>query len=258
LANLGIGAVEGTTMVLTVGSSAAVRLTSREAVFDDAGRAWCYPLDDRHFVVGEASNSGGLVLNWFAEILGFESAGSMTEELLPHTPYEPVDALLLPTLSGERAPGYQEELRGELIDLALSTSRSDLVTSAVEGIALFCRFIFDDVVRAVGSKPERTILTGSLGRARPIAQLAPVLFGPTAEREEIEQSSAIGAAVLAVAAHTGTDIDEVVSALPPLDSVESDSRPEFADYLEGKYERFADAYRVASGRIKAVEPAGPD
>jgi gluconokinase len=258
LANLGIGAVSPDTGVLTAGSSAAVRITCPEPIFDPQRRTWCYRLDDDHYVVGEASNSGGLVLNWFARILGYDSASAMSDELVPDPPYDPVDALLLPTLSGERAPGYQEELRGELIDLALSTTRQDLVIATMEGIGLFCRFIFDDLNRATGAPPHRTILTGQLGRSRPFGNLAPFLFGSCSTRKEMDQSSAVGAAMLGIKATAGVDYKEILSRLPQLEDVEAISSAPFARYLDEKYVRFKEAYEVASSRIKAVEPLGPE
>ena len=257
LANLGIGAVTPETAVLTVGSSAAVRQTHPSPVFDDAQRTWCYILDQDHYVVGEASNSGGLVVDWFATLLGFDSAKEMTAALLPEVPYEPVDPLLMPTMAGERAPGYQEELRGELIDLGLNAERGDVVTAVVEGIAFFTRFIAEDLARAVPAQPNRTLLTGTLGRARPIRRLAPYLFGSCAEREEVDRSSAVGAAMLGIAARTGACIEEVAGRLPPITDIETGADAEFREYLDTKYKRFREAYRVASDRIKTVEPAGP-
>ncbi|MDE2571292.1 MAG: gluconokinase [bacterium] len=62
LANLGVGAVERTTMAVTLGTSAAARVVTREPLFDAQGRTFCYALDDEHCVVGGPTSSAGGVL----------------------------------------------------------------------------------------------------------------------------------------------------------------------------------------------------
>jgi hypothetical protein len=63
--------------------------------------------------------------------------------------------------------------------------------------------------------------------------------------------------MLGIAARTGASIEEIAGRLPPITDIETGADAEFRDYLDTKYERFREAYRVASDRIKAVEPAGP-
>ena len=71
-ANLGDGAFREGEMVVTVGSSGAVRMCSPHPVFDPEERSWCYYLADGIWVGGGAINNGGIVYSWIKDLVGEE------------------------------------------------------------------------------------------------------------------------------------------------------------------------------------------
>lgn len=268
LANLGSGA--GSRPVLTVGSSSAVRRTVGTPLLDPEARAWCYPLDHDLFVIGEASNSGGLVLSWLAKLLGFEDVQAMTERAWPGPKAPRTRVLCLPTMLAERAPGYAESLSGHFSGLTTRHHREDLALAAIEGVAFFARLMFDDLKR-VGVDTDwdgSTVLTGGTGSGTRFSKLAAHLLGPIRPVSGTHPSTAFGAAMLAMKSDTGADYAELNLRMgrPAIygphredgptdrgagargDGAQDESGPDedwYTAYLEEKYARFRKAYERA-------------
>ena len=112
LANLGAGVTEPGDMVVTIGTSCAVRTGTRRMITDAQTRLFCYVLDDGYFVVGGPSNSGGVVVDWlYRQVLSGPMGGTDIGEkaefdaLLVQAEQVNVDDLLFfPYVAGERAP----------------------------------------------------------------------------------------------------------------------------------------------------------
>ena len=69
-------------MVITVGSSGAVRMCDHQPVFDPNQRSWCYYLADGIWVGGGAINNGGIVYSWMNNLLNDNTQW----ELIPSVP----------------------------------------------------------------------------------------------------------------------------------------------------------------------------
>ena len=67
-ANLG-SYLEPGTASLTIGTSGAVRITSKQPVVNDEAMTFNYIIDDTSFACGGAINNGGIVLNWLLQNL---------------------------------------------------------------------------------------------------------------------------------------------------------------------------------------------
>lgn len=52
------------TRSLTIGTSAAARRSTADSMAERDNSVWCYPLDSQQYVVGQASNNGGAVIDW--------------------------------------------------------------------------------------------------------------------------------------------------------------------------------------------------
>ncbi|MGE5334050.1 MAG: FGGY family carbohydrate kinase, partial [Nitrososphaerota archaeon] len=64
LANLAAGVIGNEQMVLTIGTSCAVRIGTTAPITDPATRSFCYVLGGNYYIAGAASNSGGIMLDW--------------------------------------------------------------------------------------------------------------------------------------------------------------------------------------------------
>lgn len=203
LANLGVGAVSEHTMVLTIGTSLAVRGGTRQPVSDPATELFCYVLDAERYIVGGASNSGGIMPDWlYHKVLGPGSQGQPpTEEglarMVAAAEHARADDLLcLPYVAGERAPLWQADAKAVFFGLDLEDTAATMLRAAIEGIILNAYWIASGLIERLGA-PARVLATGRVLQTEWIRQLTADVFGlPVFYRGAVD-ASVLGAATLA-------------------------------------------------------------
>lgn len=207
LANLGVGILGGEETVLTIGTSCAVRTGVSRPVTDVATRSFCYVLAENRYIAGGASNSGGIVLDWLAHHLLSHATSEATgvspvdQQALASLLAAAADAadddlLLLPYISGERAPLWDAAASGACVGLRLRHTSAHVLRAAVEGVLFNAYWIASGLFNAVG-RPQRIIASGKVLEAGWIRQLAADIFGlPVVYRGDID-ASVRGAALLA-------------------------------------------------------------
>jgi gluconokinase len=157
-ANLGSRATEPGQIAVTIGTSAAIRMVTREPVLDEKMRTFCYRLDEKRCIVGGASNNGTNALEWLRTAV-FQSsldAETFANQALNAPPAS--DGLLfLPYLYGERAPLYDASVRGGFHGLTARHTQAHLVRATMEGV-LFNLKIIAEALEA--RQPIRTLHAG--------------------------------------------------------------------------------------------------
>ncbi|MGB3615941.1 MAG: gluconokinase, partial [Elainellaceae cyanobacterium] len=135
LANLGVGAAPGEVTV-TVGTSGAVRALVAAPQTDPQERLFCYALTENRWVVGGATNNGGIVLRWVRDHLA--DAEVDTAHLLQTDPYNILTRIAAtvpagsgglffhPYLAGERSPLWDANARGSFFGLALHHTKAHM------------------------------------------------------------------------------------------------------------------------------------
>ncbi|MGC8777968.1 MAG: gluconokinase [Candidatus Caldatribacteriaceae bacterium] len=190
-ANLGEGAFREREMVVTVGSSGAVRMCEREPIFDPRGRSWCYYLADGIWVGGGAINNGGIVYSWIRELLGEKEDFSL--DISRERP------LFLPFLTGERSPSWNPYARGILFGLSYFHTPEALIQSALEGVAFRVRSIYEMLCEVMGT-PRRVILSGGFATTENGKRVLCDVLGVPVEVSHYPSASAKGAFLLALRA----------------------------------------------------------
>lgn len=144
LANLGVGATRAGVVACSVGTSGAVRAVVTRPTFDAEGRLFCYALAEDLWVTGGAISNGGLVLRWLGDTVLSDVADDARRR--GTDPYEALAALagqappgaggllMLPSLTGERAPHWSSVPRGVVFGLQRHHGRPHLVRAAMEGV----------------------------------------------------------------------------------------------------------------------------
>jgi gluconokinase len=204
LANLAVNAMDGQRMAITVGTSLAVRIGSSVPLVDADAQPFCYVLDEGRYIVGGASNNGGVVLDWlFRSVLG--GPGMLSSSQLPAAFDELVEAagsatsdglICLPYVAGERAPLWDAEARGVLAGLTVSHTAPQIMRSAIEGILFNARWIAEPLL-ARRDPPQEVCATGRLLELAWIRQLAADIFGlPVRPLGDVD-ASLLGAVKLA-------------------------------------------------------------
>lgn len=204
LANIGVGAIASDQLAITIGTSSAVRKLVSEPLTDPQARTFCYALNEKQWLIGGASNNGGIVLRWFRDRFGYpenehEDAYDRLIDLARSIPAGAEGLLFLPFLSGERAPYWNADARGVFFGVSMRHERSHFVRAVLEGILLAAYSI--TTVLSDLTQPSQTILaSGGMARSSIWLQLMADVFGIEVLVPEVFEASGFGAAVLAMVA----------------------------------------------------------
>lgn len=209
LSNLGTGAIDPGVVAATIGTSGAIRQVTDRPVTDPQGRTFCYALTRDHWVVGGAISSGGIVLRWFRD--NFAGEEQAVARLLGEDPYDLITRyaarvepgagglILLPFLSGERAPYWNANARGVLFGLALHHTRAHVARAVLEAVIYAMHSVQQALEEQAGPSVEIRA-TGGFARSPLWLQIMADVFGREVVVAESHESSCLGAAVLAMVA----------------------------------------------------------
>ncbi|EHV0153109.1 TPA: gluconokinase [Enterococcus faecalis] len=207
LSNLGVNAIDGKTLALTIGTSGAVRMVSNKPVTDKHGRTFCYALTKDKWVIGGPVNNGGIVFRWVRDQLF--APEKITAEQMQVDSYEILtqiaekipagsDGLLFhPFLGGERAPLWDANAKGSFIGLTTRHTRAHMVRAALEGI-VFNLYSVMLILEELVERPQKIHATGGFARSSLWRQLLADIFEQDVSIPESYESSCLGAAVLAM------------------------------------------------------------
>lgn len=185
--------------------------------------------------------SAASALSWYADIHGDENPERLVNEAAASKALNnPNRVYFLPYLSGERTPHNNPYATGSFIGLTGGTTRNDLVTAIMEGVA----FAFADgmqVLQETGAKIDTISVIGG-GRRWPYwgRMLASVLGQNMTYHEGTDVGPSLGAARLAKIAHTNADPKTVCTA-PPIKQVIQPEAPLRSMMLE-RLEKWRDMY----------------
>ncbi|MBW4527202.1 MAG: gluconokinase [Phormidium tanganyikae FI6-MK23] len=219
LANIGVGAIASDQLAITIGTSSAVRKVVSEPLTDEQARTFCYAFTDKQWLIGGASNNGGIVLRWFRDQFGqpeMEQGGNAYDLLIELAESVPAGAeglLFLPFLSGERAPYWNADARGVFFGVSLQHQRSHFTRAVLEGI-LFAAYSITTVLSDLTQTSQSILVSGGMARSSLWRQMMADVFGIEVLAPEVYEASGFGAAVLAMYAVKQIDqLEEVRSMI---------------------------------------------
>jgi gluconokinase len=249
LANIGIGTSLAGDLALTLGTSGAIRVLVDAPALDAEGRTFCYYADDRHFIVGGPTSSAGAALDWIFALLladvAKEQRFARAVEIATGVPPGSDGLVVLPFLSGERAPYWRSDLRGSFEGLDLAHDRSTIVRAGFEGVVFGMRAVYD-AVRAIAGSAERLLLSGGLTKAPLVRSLLADVFELPAVQPHVQEASAFGAALVAA---------QAIGAIP-----DATAAARAVGYAEPELprEHARDTYRAAYARYTRLVAAHLD
>jgi gluconokinase len=212
MASLGTGIAVPGQMVLTVGTSGAVRKIVGEPWFDPGERTFCYLLIDRSarpqaeggeegplWFIGGAINNGGLTLQWVREKLYPDLAGAAGYEQLAQdaasVPPGAEGVFLLPYFAGERSPHWAPKDKGMMYGLGMAHNRAHFARAAMEGVANCLADVWDALYGSETSN-EMVRVTGGITRTPLWVQILADMLGVPLMTLEVADTSATGAGLL--------------------------------------------------------------
>lgn len=193
LANLGSLARHAEDLVVTVGTSSAVRINLTHPIPDEKQRIFSYWLDEGQYVVGGASNNGGGVLDWLMKQV-LSRRKSDIPDMLAGTKPGPENPIFLPYLFGERAPVWDAGARAAFIGMTPQHTKAHLLRSAMEGI-IFNLLAIKKILEEQGHSPKNLIANGGFAYSGPWVQMLADIFGLPVTLQENPEASAFGAAL---------------------------------------------------------------
>jgi gluconokinase len=162
MANMG-AADEPGTLVVTVGTSSAARLIVQAPHIDSEMRSFCYYIRKGYWLLGGASNNGGIVLQWLQEDY-FHASENVPDFLNQAASVKPgaEGLIFLPYLMGERAPIWNARARGVLFGLQIRHGRAEMVRASLEAV-IYCLFGVSQPLLEQGGI-RRILATGGFAR----------------------------------------------------------------------------------------------
>ena len=236
---VGAGAMPQGIMTLSVGTSAAIRLSMPEPTYTDSISTWCYYLRRGHYLAGAATSGAGNCVNWFRNtVLGgaypFEKLQELAAQADGSLP------IYLPFNFGERAPGYRGERKGGFCLLEGSHGAGHLYRALLEGV-LFNVYHCYQVLTERAGEPAEIRISGGITRSPLWLGIAADLFGREMLLGDVEHMSLLGAVAVALKAMGGISRledfpSEITGAVQP--------DPARRDALLGRYAQYLDLYRA--------------
>ena len=199
-------------------------------------------LDDDHPFVGGSNNLGGGLIEWLKQAFYADD----------HSPYESMESeaqeggvgaaglVFMPYLMGERAPIWDEDVRGAFLGIERIHGRKQFARSVFESTAYLTKALCDEL-EAQGHRVDRVRVSGGLARVKLISQIKADVLGKDVEEMADFESTAIGALSIMLA---GRGVYRTWSeAAGALTSVRAVYRPNPSNHAV--YRRLLDLYHLA-------------
>jgi hypothetical protein len=134
-ANVGSGALGAGRVAVTIGTTSALRAVLPGSAPPVPPGLWAYLVDRETALVGGALTEGGNLAAWLRSILRLGDPSTLEARLAALEPGSH-GLTLLPTLAGERSPGYRPGARGAVASLSLAATPLEIMRAGLEAVAL--------------------------------------------------------------------------------------------------------------------------
>ncbi|WP_161596842.1 gluconokinase [Chitinophaga vietnamensis] len=199
LAQLGSAAMDAGHATLTIGTSGAVRMAIPGAVTDPQARLFTYLLTDDVYIMGGATNNGGVVLQWLLRDF-LQQPPENTDRLINEALALPPDGLLcLPYLLGERAPIWDSGATAAFIGIQPQHRAPHFTRAVLEGTC-FALLNIKNALQETAGEVRKISVSGGFTHSPAWIQLLADIFGQPMTLQQQSDASALGAIILAASA----------------------------------------------------------
>lgn len=235
LNQIGAGALKEGIMTFSVGTSAAIRMTTARPLLPETPSLWSYFTLSSH-LLGAAVSGACNCQDWCKKtFFPNDTHYADIEKKLSHENDTPV---FLPFLFGERCPGWNEKRLGGFLSVKPEHSVYSLYQSVLEGV-LFSVCQCYEILADTAGYPKLIKLSGGILHSEFWMQICASLFDMPMTIDESEQSSVMGCAVIGL--YLLGKIDSPLSFRPQIRrTVEVD--PVLRDIYQKKYRTYKDCY----------------
>ena len=206
LANLGSNAITPGVASLTIGTSGAIRVGREKPCYNFKSMTFNYRLDEKTIICGGPVNNGGAALSWLLKDvleIKIDDAHDYFEEIKPTAAIPPGSEglIFLPYLMGERAPSWNSKATGVFFGITIRHKQSHFIKAVIEGIC-FALYSVGRAVEEASGDINHIIASGGFVKSEEWLQVLTDIFNKKIYRQNSEDASAIGAALIAIKAIT--------------------------------------------------------
>lgn len=224
-------------MTLSLGTSAAIRLTVDHPVLPEGHQLWCYH-GVTDWMLGAATAGAGNCINWFVHDCLGDKWSFQDFETAPETP-GPLP-VFQPFLFGERCPGWQDNRRGGFVEVAAHHTVADLYRGMQAGI-LFNLYQCFESLQELAGRPDEILVSGGILNSPRWTQMLADIFGQPLSCVPTLNASTMGAVILAL--HAAGAIDDVWSFRADHDrAVRVEPQMDRQPFYEDMYHRYLEWY----------------
>ncbi len=214
-------------MSLSIGTSAAMRLNSKEPIVPDTPSTWCY-YSPVSWMVGAATSGACNCVDW-AKNSFFESSCSYKE-----LDNAQVDAknlpIFLPFLFSERCPGWNDMAQGGFFGVKPQHKPIDFYHAVLEGVLYNIRQCYD-IITDMQGHPDKILLSGGITKSPVWMGMLCDILARDVHVDPVGQASLVGGIKMAhIISGNEYPQPEVVQIISPKSP--QDYQPKYERYLE--------------------------
>lgn len=228
-------------MTFSVGTSGAIRMTTKEPVLPEGHQLWSY-FGVSDWISGAAVSGACNCIDWYRNTFMNGSVDfDMLDAQANMSAHMPV---FLPFMFGERNPGWRDDRLGGFVGIRPEHTAQEMYRALQMGI-LFNIYQCYEVLKKTVGVPSDVYISGGILNSKRWTQMAADIFGMQLHCVRNMNASSAGAAVLAMNAagvmenilnYTG-DIEDVVDIYP---------REKYKNQYREMYERYLEYYNLTA------------
>jgi gluconokinase len=233
-------------MTLSVGTSAALRISTDRPVLAERPSTWCYVGVENMWIAGSAVAGAGNCVDWMGRrVLGVQEGLSLKEmDLGAEQTLARGDApIFLPFPAGERCPGWDDTRTASMMEMKISHNLYDLYYATLEGVLFNLKQCYEITYPIVGQPPKRINISGGIEKSPFWLGMAASIFGLPVYVDGLTHASLLGTAYMGLKA--AGEIASVKDIRPePVRSCEPDESKQA--FFSKRFERYLQYYRMLS------------
>ena len=200
------------------------------------------------YVTYAFNKTAGTAFEWYKNIIGLSSY----DEMLKNLSNKPTGLFFLPHLLGAATPYMDDNSKGAIVGLNLTTSKEDITKCIIEGLNYEMKVNLKHLEKA-GFSLKEIYVAGGMSKSDAILQIKADILGIPVKRLEISQTGTMAMAILgSVAMGVYEDITTAVKNLVHYSSEFTPNKSNYDEYcaLFDCYEKMYDAVKTIYGGNK--------
>ena len=224
-------------MTLSIGTSGALRVTTKKPILPENNALWCY-FGAEDWITGAAISGACNCLNWFTD--DFLRGAFTYEQLEDQRRRSANPPVFLPFLFGERCPGWNDERLGGFAQIEPGATIQDFYCGLQMGILFNLYQCYEVLCREV-DVPGTVYVSGGVTNSRRWLQMLADLFEKEIMVTEYPNASLMGAVALAMhACGAISKLQDFAEGKSGAETVTPD--PSAHPWYVEQYSRYLDVY----------------